>query len=78
MSLGIAKYATLLSKKEAMQILSNIKLGIDIGYIENINREKIDKLINSIGINTLRKNLKDNFAKEDENAKRAEYVKNNI
>ncbi len=77
-SLGIAKYATLLSKKEAMQILSNIKLGIDIGYIENINREKIDKLINSIGINTLRKNLKDNFAKEDENAKRAEYVKNNI
>ena len=77
-SVGIIKYATQLFKKEAMQLLSNIRLGINIGYIEDITLEKIDDLINNIGINTLRKNLKENFAKEDENSKRAEYVKKNI
>ena len=77
-SLGILKYATQLFKKESMQLLSNIRLGINIGYIEDITLEKIDDLINNIGINTLRKNLKENFAKEEENSKRAEYVKKNI
>ena len=77
-SVGIIKYATQLFKKEAMQLLSNIRLGINIGYIEDITLEKIDDLINNIGINTLRKNLKENFAKEEENSKRAEYVKKNI
>ena len=77
-SLGILKYATQLFKKESMQLLSNIRLGINIGYIEDITLEKIDEIINNIGINTLRKNLKENFAKEEENIRRAEYVKNNI
>ena len=61
-----------------MQLLSNIRLGINIGYIEDITLEKIDEIINNIGINTLRKNLKENFAKEEENIRRAEYVKKNI
>jgi len=77
-SLGIAKYATLISDKEAMQILSNIRLGVDIGYINDISREKIDDIINNIGINTLRKNLKDNFSKDEEDLKRAEYIKSMI
>ena len=77
-SLGILKYATQLFKKESMQLLSNIRLGINIGCIEDITLEKIDEIINNIGINTLRKNLKENFAKEEENIRRAEYVKNNI
>lgn len=77
-SLGILKYATQLFKKESMQLLSNIRLGINIGYIEDITLEKIDEIINNIGINTLRKNLKENFAKEEENIRRAEYVKKNI
>lgn len=77
-SLGILKYATQLFKKESMQLLSNIRLGINIGCIEDITLEKIDEIINNIGINTLRKNLKENFAKEEENIRRAEYVKKNI
>lgn len=77
-SLGILKYATQLFKKESMQLLSNIRLGINIGCIDDITLEKIDEIINNIGINTLRKNLKENFAKEEENIRRAEYVKKNI
>ena len=77
-SLGILKYATQLFKKESMQLLSNIRLGINIGYIEDITLEKIDEIINNIGINTLRKNLKENFAKEEENIRRAKKKKKNI
>lgn len=77
-SYGIAKYATIMTKDEAMQILSNISMGINIGLIDNISLEKIKEIRENIGINTLRKNLKDKFAREEENIKRAEYIKNNI
>lgn len=77
-SLGIAKYATLMFKKEAMQILSNIRLGVAMGIIEDITLEQVTTLMNNIGINTLRKKLKEDFAKEEENEKRAKYIKSNI
>lgn len=75
---GIAKNALLISKREAMQILSNIRLGINMGLISDISLEKIESLIENVGINTLRKNLRENFPREEENIKRAEYIKNNI
>lgn len=77
-SLGVAKYSILMTKKEAMQILSNIRLGINMDIISDISLDKINNIIEGIGINTLRKNLKDNFSREEENIKRAEYIKNNI
>lgn len=77
-SLGVAKYSILITKKEAMQILSNIRLGINMDIISDISLDKINNIIEGIGINTLRKNLKDNFPREEENIKRAEYIKNNI
>ena len=77
-SYGIAKNALLISKREAMQILSNIRLGINMGLISDISLEKIESLIENVGINTLRKNLRENFPREEENIKRAEYIKNNI
>ena len=77
-SLGVAKYSILMTKKEAMQILSNIRLGINMDIISDISLDKINNIIEGIGINTLRKNLKDNFTREEENIKRAEYIKNNI
>ena len=47
-------------------------------YIKDVSLEKIRELIENIGINTLRKNMKDNFSKEEENIKRAEYIKSSI
>lgn len=77
-SYGVAKYARIISNKEAMKILSNIRMGINMNYIKDISLEKIDSLIENIGVNTLRKNLKEEFSKEEENIKRAEYIRNNI
>lgn len=75
---GIAKYAKIISNKEAMKLLSNIRIGINMGYINDISLEKIDSLIENIGINTLRKNLKEEFPKEEENIRRADYIRSNI
>ena len=77
-SYGIAKYATMISQEEAMQLLSNIAMGINMDYIKDVSLEKIRELIENIGINTLRKNMKDNFSKEEENIKRAEYITSSI
>lgn len=77
-SYGIAKYAITMTQKEAMRILSNIRMGINMQWIEGLRLSKIDQIIENIGINTLRKNLKENFSKEEVDLKRADYIKNNI
>jgi len=77
-SYGILKYAELVSKKEAMRLLSNIYLGINMKYINDIKLYNIKELMEEVGINTLRKKLKDNFSIEEENIKRAEYIKSKI
>lgn len=77
-SYGILKNAYIISKKEAMRLLSNLRMGITMDEIKDIEIEKVDNIIKNIGKNTLRKNLKEDFAREYENIKRAEYIKKNI
>lgn len=47
-SFGILKYAKKINIKEAMLHLSNIRLGIEMGLIDNINYETITKLMMDI------------------------------
>lgn len=47
-SLGILKYAKSISHEEAMQLLSNVRLGVSSGILTCITAEKIDKLITDI------------------------------
>ena len=77
-SYGILKNAIIISKKEAFELISNIRMGINMGIINDISLDNIDKLIENIGKNTLKKNFKEDFSKDQENIKRAEYIKNNI
>lgn len=77
-SYGILKNAYIMSKKEAMRLLSNIRMGINMNEIKDINLSNVDKIIKNIGKNTLRKNMKEHFSREQENVKRAEYIRKNI
>jgi len=77
-SYGILKNAYIVSKKEAMRLLSNIRMGINMNEIKDIELSNIDKIIKNIGKNTLRKNMKEHFSREQENVKRAEYIRKNI
>lgn len=75
---GILTNACIMSKKEAMKLLSNVRLGINIDEIKDIPLEKIDKVVQNIGTNTLKKNFKEDFSRENEDIKRAEYIKTNM
>ncbi len=77
-SYGILKNAMIMSKKEAFELISNIRLGINMGLINDISLQDVDSLIENIGKNTLRKKFKEDFPREQENIKRAEYIKNSI
>ncbi|MBO5477248.1 MAG: ATP--guanido phosphotransferase [Clostridia bacterium] len=77
-SYGILKNAYIMSKKEAMRLLSNVRMGINMDEIKDIELNKVDKIIKNIGKNTLRKNMKEHFGREQENVKRAEYIRENV
>lgn len=47
-SLGILQNARIISSYEAMKHLSNIKLGIDMDYIKDVNINKINDLMNGM------------------------------
>ena len=77
-SYGILNNALIISKKEALKLLSNVRLGVDMELLSDLTLENVDKVIKNIGANTLKKNYKEDFSKENEDIKRAEYIKSNM
>ncbi len=75
---GILTNAYIMPKKEAMKLLSDVRLGINMGLVTNITLGSVDNIIRNIGTNTLKKNLKEDFSRENEDIKRAEYIKTNM
>lgn len=47
-SLGLLKYAKLISCDEATELLSNVRLGVNTGVITDVSLETVDKLIGDI------------------------------
>lgn len=73
-SLAILQNARVISSKEAMNHLSNIKLGIDINYLNNISISEIDNLIIAIQPGH-QSNLYNSKDIEDRDINRANYVR---
>ncbi|WP_455538779.1 hypothetical protein [Terrisporobacter sp.] len=71
-SLGILQNSRILSAKEAMKHLSNIKLGIEMDYIKDINIEKVISLMK--GMKPAMKLMSQ--ATSDSDIKRAEFLRN--
>lgn len=76
-SLGILKNARTIDSKEAMKLLSTLKLGVDMGYIDNITTKEIDKLMIYIQPGHQSKIYKSNeYTKRDIN--RAIYLRKSL
>lgn len=77
-SWGIMKNARLMSSQECMKLLSDIRLGVDMGIIENIPIQ----LLNEIMIETQTASLQKQYEKElsagDRDIIRAEMVRNKL
>jgi len=79
-SYGILKHARVLTSKEAMTLLSDFKLGIELGILKT----KEDKSINIFNLMTciqpanLQKYNNKNLTTEERDIERASYIRNNL
>lgn len=67
-----------MSHKEAVNLLSNVRFGISIGLIDNINIETINDLLVEIQPATLMTILGEQITVKDRDISRAEYIRNKL
>lgn len=77
-SLGILTYSRLMSSKEAMNHLSNVKLGWDINLIDNDKFKDIVKLMIDIQPATIQKTLDEDLTNEERDRARADIIRDFI
>lgn len=73
-SYGILKYARMMDEKEALKLLSKVRLGISMGFLQDITIEKVSSLMVDINKNSLQLLMKENLESNEEQ-KRAEYIR---
>ncbi|MEE3333054.1 MAG: protein arginine kinase [Ruminococcus sp.] len=77
-SIGVLKYAKLISCDEAMSLLSNIRFGISCGLIDDIDTETIDTLIGEVQPATMIVNKREELTPQQRDKLRAEIIKNTL
>ena len=73
-SLGIFLYAKKINEQEAEGLISNIKLGVDLGIIDNINDSQVRKYMIYNKSANLQKALKNTFSEKDIQIERAKFL----
>lgn len=77
-ALGILQNARMISDDEALKLLSKVRLGVAMQIIEKIPLKKIQSLMVDTLPNTLKLVLKYDLSKEEEEIKRAEYIRREL
>ncbi len=72
---GILRFATRLSYEECKKLLSDVKLGTDLGIIKELDDSKINKLMLYTRPGNLQKHLGKQLDGYERNVKRAEVIK---
>ncbi len=75
---GILKNARILTEEEALKLLLNLRLGVSCKIIDNIELKKVQSVITDIRTNTLKTILKEDLSKQEENIKRAKYIREEL
>jgi len=77
-SMGVLKSAVILSSKEALNLLSNVRLGIELGIINNIDMRILNKLLVEIQPATLQKIFESKLSEKERDLNRAKLVKEKL
>ena len=77
-SYGILKNARLLSSKEAMKLISDVKLGVNLNLIDGVSIEQLNELITIIQPGYLQKYFKSQLTGIERDIKRAQLTRENI
>lgn len=75
-SLGIIRYSRMISSKEAMLHLSNVKLGCDMGIVNGMDSKGIIKLMVEIQPASIQRNLGKDMTKEERDKNRSQIIRN--
>ena len=74
-SLGVLTHASLMSSGEALDLLSGLRLGIDLGLMPEIKRQDIDQLFIRIHPAHLQKEAGETLSPEERDVKRAQLIR---
>lgn len=77
-SYGILRYCRELTSEEALKRLSDIRLGINLGFIEGLSETDINEMVLKIQPGNLIKNVGGELKPEERANKRAEYIRKRI
>ncbi len=77
-SLGILKNARVVDHNEAMNLLSNIRLGVAQKIIESLTLDSIDKLICDIQPASIMENYGESLTPQQRDIKRADYLRERL
>lgn len=77
-STGILKSAIILTSKEALNLLSNVSLGVEMGIIKDVDKTILNKLLVDIQPATIQKNFKEMLTDKQRDLKRAELIKESL
>lgn len=74
-SLGILKNARIISSKESMKLLSDVRMGVGMGILEDIDINTLDKLIIEIQPANIAKDSEEELSLIGRDIKRAEFLR---
>ncbi|AGK99252.1 protein arginine kinase [Clostridium pasteurianum] len=77
-SLGILKSARVIDSKECLKLLSNIRMGVEMGIIKDINKNILNDLLVNTQSATLSIIYENKLTGRDLNIKRADYIREKL
>ncbi len=77
-SYGILQYSKLLSNDECMQLLSNVRFGVEAGFFQGISFDRINRLFIEAQPATLMKNIGKKLTPQERDRIRAELVRSTL
>lgn len=77
-SLGILKYSRIISSEESMNLFSNVKMGIDMGIITDVDAKDIINLMMLTQPASLQAYFKEDLKTHERDMKRAELIREKI
>lgn len=75
---GILKNARMIGDKEALSLLSKVRFGVSMNILKEVSLQKVQELIVDTKQSTLKTIYKEDFSKEEEEEKRAEYIRKGL
>jgi protein arginine kinase len=77
-SLGILSNARVISAEESLKLLSDVRLGLSLGIIKNIDMETLNEVMVTIQPAILQKGVGSPLGPEERDIKRAEIIRNKL